>query len=237
MASDVKPIIGMVTCFQGVFKTGDANFLRQTYTTKIGQAGGIPFLLPARPMNKEDITPILSRLDGLLLTGGVDIHPKLYGEEPKRNLNYVDVVRDEFEAALLERALELDMPVFGICRGMQLLNVVMGGTLYQHLDEEVEEHIQHMQKAGDGSGIHSVYVQDESFLNNIYGEKAFVNSFHHQAIKDLADDLEPIAWSKDRLIEGVYHTKRRHVFGVQWHPEILQDEESQKLFRYFIERI
>lgn len=237
MANKTKPVIGVVTSYQGVFRKGDANSLRRTYTDKIAEAGGISLLIPARPLAKEDITSILSRVDGVLLAGGVDVHPKFYGEEPQKDLGYVDLVRDDFEIAMVKRCLELDMPIFGVCRGMQVLNVAMGGTLYQDLDKGVEEHVQHMQLAADGSGIHTVHVQQGSFLRPIYGEKAFVNSFHHQALHDLADMLEPIAWSRDRLIEAVVHTERPHVFAVQWHPEIPEDEESRGLFRYFIDRI
>lgn len=237
MANKAKPVIGIVATYQGVFRKGDASTLRRTYTDKIAQAGGMSLIVPARPLNKEDITQVLSRVDGVVLAGGADVHPKFYCEEPQRDLGYVDLVRDDFEIALAQRCLELDKPIFGICRGMQVLNVAMGGTLYQHLGNFLDEHVQHMQMSADGSGIHSVHIQDGTFLQKIYGDKAFVNSYHHQGLHEMADSLEPIAWSRDRLIEAVVHAERPHVFGVQWHPEISEDEEDHGLFRYFIERI
>ncbi|MBF7096595.1 gamma-glutamyl-gamma-aminobutyrate hydrolase family protein [Alkalibacter mobilis] len=237
MADTQKPIIGIVTSYDGVFKKGDVNSLGTKYTRKIHLAGGIPLLIPARPQLNDDITRILTKMDGLVLAGGVDLHPNYYGEEPVKDLGYVDVIRDSFEIALVENALELGIPIFGICRGMQLLNVAMGGNLYQNIDTEIDDHIQHMQKSGDGSGIHSIHVDSNSFLSHICAEKSFVNSFHHQAIKNLADGLEAVAWSKDRLIEAVVHGTKDNVFGVQWHPEEMRDEKSQKIFNYFIDHI
>ncbi|NTW70863.1 MAG: gamma-glutamyl-gamma-aminobutyrate hydrolase family protein [Eubacteriaceae bacterium] len=236
----MKPIIGIVTEYLGVthkYPGNDYNFIEESYVDKVHKGGGIPLLIPTRPSLLEDVPELIEKLDGIILSGGVDVHPSYYGEEPMRMLGYVDVVRDEFEIALFKQALERKISVFGICRGMQLMNVALGGTLYQDIPTQIEESIQHNQMTKGHIPNHYVHFDGESFLREIYGEKGFVNSFHHQTIKAIADGLVPTGWSKDRIIEAVEYKGNSNVFGVQWHPELTDDKESFELFKYFIQNI
>lgn len=193
MSNGSKPFIGIVASFGGAIEKREINYTELGYIDKVHKGGGIPLMIPSRPSPKEDMERILSKMDGIILTGGVDIHPAFYADEPSKELGYVDVVRDEFEISLAERCLELEKPLFCICRGMQVLNVAMGGTLYQDISREIEDSVQHVQKNRDDSGIHYVNMDDDSFLFKVYGEKSFVNSYHHQGIKNLSDDLKAIA--------------------------------------------
>ncbi|HCX65426.1 MAG TPA: hypothetical protein DHN33_09475, partial [Eubacteriaceae bacterium] len=236
-----KPIIGITSIYYGTIeknKMSNINFVDDYYTGKIYNAGGIPMMMPVRPSLKEDAFQIARKLDGLVLSGGTDLHPIFYDEEPVSALRFVDTKRDEFEMALAKAMLELAKPIFGICRGIQLLNVILGGDLHQDLQTQLKENsIQHMQMTRDRVANHSIHVSDDSFLFDIYGEKGFVNSYHHQGIRTLGEGLKAVAWSKDRVVEAVEYEKNKNVFAVQWHPEVLEDEPSQKLFDHFIKTI
>jgi putative glutamine amidotransferase len=197
------------------------------YIAGVAQAGGVPVVLPPIPETAEDM---MRGVDGLLLPGGSDLDPGYYGEEPIPELGETVRERDAFEMAILKQALERGMPVFGICRGMQLLNVALGGTLYQDLSSQLEGgSIAHRQQMPKWQWTHEVEVDAGSELAKIMEATSLrVNSYHHQAIKDLADDLVAVAHASDGVIEAVESRdlSERWLIGVQWHAEAMRDLEG-----------
>ena len=209
----------------------------QDYIKAIIQAGGLPFVLPVIE-EEERIIKQMEHLDGLLLSGGFDVNPLLYHEEPARGLEAVCPERDAFEIALIMAARKLRKPVFGICRGQQLLNVALGGTLYQDLPSSLPSVFQHNQKRNPDEASHSVEVVAGTKLHHIFGnERLFTNTYHHQAIKNLAPGLIVNAKSQDGVIEGVEGSGDHFLLGVQWHPELMVDKHPNmlKLFHAFID--
>lgn len=179
-------------------------------------------------------------IDGLLLTGGPDIHPSRFGEKKHLALESVNEVRDKWELALYEEAIKENIPVFGICRGIQIMNVAMGGSLYQDIPSQFTTHLTHKVLENKDDSWHCIEIQPGSLLNQIIGDTiAVVNSRHHQAVKCIGDGLVATAQSKDRVIEVLEDSSKQFVFGVQYHPErMLQIAEFQghaaKLFTAFI---
>lgn len=163
---------------------------------------------------------LMAMCSGLLLTGGEDVDPARYDAEPSPLLRRVNPARDAVEFEALGCALELGMPVLGICRGFQLLNVYLGGTLYQDLPTEYPKTLTHLQIQPWGQSSHHAHVESGSQLHReIRTHDLFINSFHHQGVKELAPDLRAVAWAEDGLIEAAELRSRPWVFGVQWHPE------------------
>ena len=207
--------------------------LRQDYVRSVEDGGGLPFILaPGRP---EDAPALLDRLTGLVLSGGSDVDPALYGKAPHPKLGKVVRERDDFELALAREALRRDMPVLAICRGHQVLNVATGGTLIQDIPSEVTGGVEHDPRRERWERAHLVDIAEGTRLREILGRGTVsVNSFHHQAIQALGAGLVTSARSSgDQLIEGVEMPGRRFVVGVQWHPESFwnQPEGFQSLFR------
>jgi putative glutamine amidotransferase len=202
-----------------------------SYPKAVERAGGIPLVVPPR---LEAIEDLISRIDGLLLPGGPDLHPSAYGEEPSPALGPTDEALDDFELALCACADELGLPILAICRGQQLVNVLRGGTLVQDLKAGTIAHRQ--SEAGD-LATHSVSLEPGTALARAFGlQELNVNSFHHQAIERLGRGLRPIAWAGDGLIEAVEATDRPFLLGVQWHAESLACEPDHgPLFRAFVE--
>jgi putative glutamine amidotransferase len=230
----MKPVIGITTAYN---PEQDHYFLRNRYVGGVRQAGGLPLLLPYLP-DDESLVICARRLDGLLLTGGGDIHPFLFGEEPNRKLGAFDPERDAFEIAIMKTMLNLRKPVLGICRGIQVINVALGGTLYQDLETQLPGSLQHQQQAARRHPAHGVTVQPESRLAGILGSARLrVNSLHHQAIRDPAPGLRVTAWADDGVIEGVEAPGDPLLLGVQWHPEDLwrHDPAAASLFRALVQ--
>lgn len=157
-----------------------------------------------------------------MLAGGQDVTPFLYGEEPHPKLGPTSIERDSFEMALVKEAIKQNKPIFTVCRGTQLLNVTLGGTLYQDLSQYPDWEVKHdMFPTVPDFGLHSITVKSDSTIAGLFGQRAQVNSYHHQAIKELAESLVPIAWSSDGIIEAVEsREKNTKILGVQWHPEL-----------------
>jgi putative glutamine amidotransferase len=197
------------------------------YVDGVAQAGGVPVVLP--PM-VETVEEIAERIDGLLLCGGSDLDPSYYGEEPIPELGATRPQRDAFEMALLEHALERSMPVFGICRGLQVLNVALGGTLYQDLPSQLHaDLIAHRQQTPKWQWTHEVEVNGGSEIARIMESAELrVNSYHHQGIKDLADGLVASAYASDGVIEAAESPNLSECWlvGVQWHAEAMRDAQS-----------
>jgi len=195
----------------------------ETYVHAVHQAGGAPVILP--PMLAEaDWTALLGRLEGLLLSGGEDLHPRQYGQPPEAWLGGVDETRDTSELGLIRAALEMRKPIFAICRGIQVLNVALGGTLYQDLAAQVPGALDHaflMSRSLDQS-IHPVTLEADSALVRILGGVTFaVNSAHHQSIQTPGAGLRVVGRAPDGVIEAVELADYPFCIGVQWHPEAL----------------
>lgn len=234
----MKKIIGIShsgDAKEGVYRIGEE------YVRSLTDAGAMPVILtPAH--SKEEIDQLLDMCDGILLSGGPDYDPSLYGEEKLADCGEVSAERDAFEILLTKAALERGMPVLAICRGIQTLNVACGGSLWQDIPSQIEGAIHHS-TYGDGvNAIHNVKISDDGIFDKIdFGEKCFeVNSFHHQALKRLADRLTVFAISEqDGVIEGAYDKNAKFTVGVQWHPERLsdRDENAKAIFRAFVEAL
>lgn len=203
--------------------------LRQDYVRSVENGGALPVVLaPGRP---EDAPALLDRVQGLLLSGGSDVDPALYGAHPHAKLGRVVRERDEFELALCRAALERDMPILAICRGHQVLNVATGGTLVQDIPSEVKEPLDHDSAAQRWERTHEVDILQRTRLRAILGkERMAVNSYHHQAVEALGEGMTVSAVSRgDQVIEGIEMPGRRFVVGVQWHPESFWDRSSDFL--------
>lgn len=193
--------------------------LNVQYVTAVEQPGATALLLtPAQ--QPEAVPQVLAMAHGLLLTGGEDVDPARYGQEPHPELGEVIPARDTLEFAALEEALRLGMPVLAICRGFQLLNVALGGTLYQDLPSQRPGPVAHEQTAPVGHRWHGARVEPGTGMDTILGVRdLFINSFHHQGIDRLAPALRAAVLAEDGLVEGVESTRHPWVYGVQWHPE------------------
>jgi putative glutamine amidotransferase len=197
------------------------------YMRAVERAGGIPVALP--PLESENVGPLLEQLSGLLLTGGPDLDPACYGAEPHAELGPFDHGVDVFEIALCRQADRRGMPILGICRGAQVLNVAREGSLIQHLPDLTDGTIEHRQTEPGDRTTHEVRVAPDSGLaQTTGGGPVDVNSFHHQAIDRLGIGLRPVAWARDGVIEAVEGGQDgRFVLGVQWHAETLIEEAEQ----------
>jgi putative glutamine amidotransferase len=200
--------------------------LRLSYTQAVQEAGGIAVVVPAHGY-VDDTAALLDRLDGLIFSGGPDLDPAVYGAPRHPQLGPdVDRVSDEYELALLAGAAERDLPVLGICRGMQALNVSRGGTLVQHLPDRTE--LGHRQAHAPFEPAHTVSVARGSLLQRLSGAIGLeVNSYHHQAIDRLGSGLRVCATAPDSTIEAVWDPAARFCLGVQWHPEVLTHRPEQ----------
>lgn len=211
-----------------------------SYVSAVERAGGCPVVLQ-RVLNITTLQPIVEKLDGIIFTGGTDINPFVYNELPKDGLHRVDTERDRFELSLMAWVLEnTEIPIFGICRGMHLLNIIKGGSLYQDLIKESVTSFDHLldESIPVSEYSHKINISGESKLQKILNKDQIpVNSSHHQAISKMGDGFKVVAYSEDEIIEAIELKGERFVVGVQWHPEKLSDkyQEQQRLFDGFME--
>jgi putative glutamine amidotransferase len=237
----MKPLIGIAG--NVLLNNADMNGLPITYTPQgfvngVRQADAIPVVFPiSDPIDAKDY---LSKVDGLLLAGGQDVSPLLFGEEPSLKLGATNPARDAFEIALVKEAIHQAKPIFAVCRGLQLVNVAYGGTLYQDVSDYPDLAVQHVQLTHFETGAHTVDIEPDSTIGKIFGNQYVVNTYHHQAIKELAEPFRAVAWSKDGLIEA-FEAKSPHqsIVAVQWHPELMipYDLMMQRLFTDFVKRV
>ena len=239
----MRPFIG-ITCSRlvgeawGLYARG--HFMDYTfgeYIQAIQQSGGAPVIIPV-VQNNDTLRTIIDRLNGLILSGGPDVNPKFYGEHPLASLEDTDEGLDLMELKIAKMAFKKDVPILAICRGIQVLNVSQGGTLYQDITHEVPESINHIQKADKSVNTHSIQIHKKTILFNIFKrEEIWINGKHHQAIKGLGQGLIASAHAPDTIIEAVEHPNKRFVLGVQWHPEGTWETDlySKRLFRAFIQ--
>ena len=239
----MRPIIGITPDFhpgntKGFSSQGEPTyFLRARYVEAIKDLGGIPFVLPIAEDPKLR-AELLRRIDGLLITGsGPDLDPRLYGERPTARFKIMSKERSAFELGLAKQALKLDRPVLGICGGLQLLNVAMGGSLIQDIATQMRGALTHQQETAATRTSHRVKITRGTHLHKILRADVLkVNSSHHQAPKKIAPGFVMNAVSADGIIEGLESPQHRFVIGVQWHPEFLypKDEASRRLFKSFL---
>jgi putative glutamine amidotransferase len=205
------------------------------YTSAVEAGGGVPVVIP--PMSAEAIGALLDGLDGVCLSGGPDLHPTGYGERPHPKLGPTEIDLDRFELAVARAADERGLPILGICRGAQALNVARGGTLHQHVPDVAGSDIEHRQTLAGDRLVHTVEIEPGSLLARTLGRRrARVNSFHHQAVKRIGRGLRPVAWAPDGVVEAVESRTAHFVLGVQWHAECLVERPTQaRLFRAFVD--
>ncbi|SDI45819.1 putative glutamine amidotransferase [Natribacillus halophilus] len=213
--------------------------LSQDNVTAVVNSGGVPIMLP-NILEEELIGRMVEQLDGLLVTGGGDIDPTLFGEEPHQNLGSINPARDRFEMLIIQACLEKDIPILAICRGCQILNIAAGGDMYQDIySQKNGELLQHQQRAPRAHGSHYVDVTPGSRLAKIAGATRYkVNSYHHQAVRAMADGFTAVGTASDGVIEAFESEKHSFVIGAEWHPEnmaLAGDEYSVRLFDAFIE--
>jgi len=230
----LKPIIGITTHVE----LDSKHVLNHDYITAVSRAGGIPMLIPIGI--EEDAEQILDRIDGLVVSGGGDIDPTLFGEEPHRSLGEISPGRDASELALIQAALDRDLPLLTICRGLQVMVIAAGGDMYQDIYDQIDrELLQHGQKAARTHASHFVQTAEGSILREAAeGERFRVNSYHHQAVREVKAPFAVSGIASDGVIEAVESTEHKFAVGVQWHPEALAaagDEPSLRLFSRFIE--
>lgn len=234
-----KPIIGITSAYE--IEDGLRNYHRTTvsidYTKSIIAAGGIPVILPVTS-DLDTIKGQLELLDGLLLSGGVDINPQYYGQDFKENMGVISPERDEGEFLLLDEFYKTGKPILGICRGHQLLNVFKGGTLFQDLKYSGKDYLKHRQDFYPELAVHKVKIVDEdNILAKLYGKEVLTNSFHHQSVDKLGKDLTLIATTEDGIVEAFQMKSHKFLYGIQWHPEMMTARGNEDMRKIFVEFI
>lgn len=226
-----KPIIG-ISCSN----SKSTSSVSKSYCDAITQHGGIALMIPVST-DSLTLSEVLGCVDGLIMTGGGDINPSYFGEEMISECGIPDSIRDIYDINLIKIAAKKSIPLLGICRGEQLINVAFGGTLYQDLPSQYECGclIQHRDT------IHDIYPLPDTWIDNISGIKAFeANTFHHQAVKDLAPEFTATAYSSDGVVEVIECTTGKPIWGVQFHPERMLtndcDSIAHRIFKFFINK-
>lgn len=230
-----RPVIGVTLDSEepGGYSKMPWYAVRQNYADSVTQAGGLPIMLPHEPAQVADY---LGRIDGLIVTGGAfDIDPALFGAGERHPTVKLKGRRTEFEWKITQGALERDLPILGICGGQQLLNVVLGGSLIQHIPDEVAAPLAHEQPNPRTEPGHEVTILRDSLLHRICGTTTLaVNSAHHQAAKSVGPGVVINARAADDIIEGIEDPRRRFCLGVQWHPEYAISDGDRRIFAALI---
>lgn len=230
-----KPIIGVIPQYDLETKRVK---VETVYMKAIKEFGGVPFLLPLHN-NVEDLERLIGVSDGFLYTGGPDVHPKFFGEESIPECGVIIPERDKLELELFPLCYQTKKPILGICRGIQVMNIALKGTIYQDIYAlyQNEVRVAHSQKSQETVETHSVFLNKDTLLYDIlHKEKIEVNSFHHQAVKELGEGIKVAGRALDGIIEAIYIEKHPFFLGVQWHPEYLYETNSDavKIFEAFI---
>ncbi len=213
-----------------------ADYAPRPLLNALGKAGLLPIIIAYDDYASPE--EFVDTFDALVLTGGPNPTPRFYGEEPLWCIGPTYEKRDIFEIALIKACIKADKPILGICRGHQILNVALGGKLWQDMSvQNPKATIQHMQKAPGDIATHYIDIDPESRLHDVLGDGLYVNSRHKEAIKKLADGLRVAARSKDGVIEAVESTKNDLLCGVQWHPENMEEKTMAPLFQSFAARV
>jgi len=242
MRTPTAPLIGMTCRSRRYDAWSEASlgswmdFVYRDYSLGILGAGGIPAGIPIGIKNKA-LLSVVDRIDGLLLCGGPDIYPPLYGQEIQPGLKTVYHELDEMEVALVRRAVAAKVPLLGICRGIQVIAAAFGGDLYQDIDTQYAKGLLHTQTSAINAFAHRIEIAPDSQLAGIIGDQSiWVNSHHHQALKEVPEKFRAVAWAGDDLVEAIEKPDSAFCIGVQWHPEgtALTDHSSQRLFSAFV---
>lgn len=234
--AEKRPLIAL----SAQYRHDEPHHVRMTYKymDAVMAAGGAPVCMPVIE-DESVIDSLVESIDGLIITGGVDVDPRMYGELALTTCGMTTPNHDRMMISMVNKMIAANKPVLGICRGLQVLNVALGGTLYQDIQTQCPGVHQHFQQTFRDELTHTVLAQEGSLLHRFFGKAEMgVNSLHHQVIKDLASDLVATAHSKtDGLIEAAEHKTARCVFGVQWHPEELWQvhPEHKAIFEHFIQ--
>jgi len=232
----VKPVIG-ISAHPRIVEIATGPALLHTasrfYVEGVERAGGMPVILPV--LDPDAVDHLLPAVNGILLTGGGDVAPSRYGAMPIAETHSVDPLRDAFEIRLIQAAIEADLPLLATCRGMQVLNVAMGGSLVQHVPAVTGQEHGHGDRWREA--VHRVKIEPDSHLAEAMGAtEVEVNSIHHQAVDQAAPGTRAVAWAEDDTVEAIEVPGSPHIVAVQWHPELLEDwPEQQGLFRQLVE--
>lgn len=232
-----KPIIGLTSNILKI-EGNQTTTVYLSYSEAIKKTGGIPLVFP---IGNEELAKVwVSMVDGILLTGGIDVNPQFYNEPPSEDLGITNKGLDVSHFQIINEARKQGKPLFGICRGAHLINVATGGSLYQHVEEDKEDNntdnLEHLSNVERPEPVHTVYLEKDSQLFSIVKkDKMDVNSFHHQGIKELGEGLKPVAKAEDGLIEA-FEGINEPIMGTQFHPEELRkhDASMDKLLKHFI---
>ncbi len=232
----MRPVIGIIPWKEQI--NADVVERLNIWNLKaVEDAGGMPVTFHITDSD-EIIDGYLEMADGIFFTGGGDINPLIFGEEPVRELGTVEYDRDEFEIRMYKKAAQKNIPMLGICRGMQIMNVAAGGTVYQDIYSQRPGTDGHSPKiAFEGNEYHSVLIKDESRLYHILETNEIkTNSYHHQAVKDIAGDYAASAFARDGIVECIESTSLNFAIGIQWHPEVMYEKYPLfcNLFKAFI---
>ncbi|MEJ5230330.1 MAG: gamma-glutamyl-gamma-aminobutyrate hydrolase family protein [Pseudothermotoga sp.] len=229
----MKPTVG-ITCSVDE----NSSKLNEAYYKAVEKAGALPLMIPLYG-DKQNLQRLAEILDGILFSGGFDLDPKWYDEEPRKGLGTITPLRDEQEIELCRVFFKIKKPIFGICRGIQMINVALGGSLYQDINTQHDRALKHSQDAPDFYPTHRVYLQKGTFLYSVFGKEEIpVNSFHHQAVKRVSPLLKVVAHAQDGIVEAVEKIDdETFVLAVQWHPERMVERypEQLRLFEAFVE--
>ncbi len=228
----MKSKIGIIVC--GLYE--NKQFVTNAYIQSVRYAGGLPFLLPLIKSSSA-IEEYVALCDGFLFCGGADITPLLFGQEPVNGIGETNIRLDIFQIRFMKKVLESQKPVLAICRGMQILNVACGGTIYQDISLKSRDTLNHMQNSTSRTDIsHKVTIKPGTQLHRIIGTILYTNSFHHQALDQLGSGLIVSAQTSDHIIEAIEMPSRPFVIGIQWHPEAMfqTSEEMRDLFHQFV---
>ena len=230
----MRPLIGLIPLYDD---EKESYWMLPGYMKVLERCGALPIMLPLTS-DEDELKQVFELCDGLLLTGGHDVDPYVYGKEASKECGIPCKARDDMEGILFRLALEEDKPVLGICRGIQFMNAYLGGDLYQDLPTEFNSRIEHHMAPPYYMAAHKVKVFEGSMLADIIGSGIHeVNSYHHQAVKLPADSVDVMALSEDGLVEAVSVRNKKFAVGVQWHPEFSYEvnEESVKLVQAFVD--
>ncbi len=230
----MRPMIGIVPLWDS---TKNSYWMLPDYMHAVERCGGVPVILPLTT-DKAMIKQLASTFDGFLFSGGPDVHPSYFNEEILPGCGEICPARDSLEMMLFKEVLPLDKPILGICRGLQLINIALGGSIYQDLATQYDVKVAHKMEAPYNREAHKVTIASDSIFSTwIPCNELGVNSCHHQAIKDLAPGLVSCAISEDGLIEAIYMPSKKFLVATQWHPEMGLDADmySENIFLAFIE--
>jgi putative glutamine amidotransferase len=237
----MKPVIGISASLslagdekRSFAKSATLQYVPDHYCKFVEMGGGIPVMIPILD-DPVKATDIVAHCDGIIVTGGVDVDPSLYNEKNSKSMG-VYLPRDKFEIALVNAARQSAKSILGICRGIQILNVSFGGSLYQDIPTEIENVLQHHDWEAGKDAHHSILFTRQSPLSDLFqSEEIQVNSSHHQSLKKIGRGLEILAAAKDGVIEAVCCPSDRFTYGVQWHPErMMHDAKQVELAKWFI---